>query len=220
MKKTAVVASLLLLLLSAFHAMAQETVKLPKPDLTSKVSFAEVINKARTNAIFSQPPVSAADISSILWIAGGRRFNVDSVSGASRAYPSTFARYPIHLYLLVANVAGIKAGIYQYVPEEHALKLLVSGDLREEAVKGVIYATAVTSASATVVLAVDMTQNKARYSDHPWLSMELGFLAETISLTAASRGRAISIVSEVDPEKEKALFKTNEDPLLFLPIGN
>lgn len=201
--------------------MAQEIVQLPKPDLSSAVTFSEVINHARTNATYlTRPPVSAADLSCILWIAGGRRFNVDGVSGASRAYPSTFSWYPIDLFVVVANVDGIKAGIYQYLPREHGLKLLVGGDHRQEAVDGVPFSYGVTAASATVVLAVDMTQYKDRYQGHPWLSMELGFLAETISLTAASRGHAISIVSEVDPQKEKALFETQEDPLLFLPVGN
>jgi SagB-type dehydrogenase family enzyme len=198
MKRTLLAASLWFFLVPIFVATSQETVKLPKPDLNNSVSFAEVI----------------------LWVAGGRRFNVDAVSSASRAYPSTFAWYPIHLYVLAGNVTDIKAGIYQYLPKEHGLKLLVKGDHRADLVKGAVYADAVTTNPATIVLAVDMNQNKTRYSGHQWLPMELGFLAEAISLTAASTGHAISIVSEVDPEKAKGLFQIKEDPFLFLPIGN
>ena len=219
MKRTFLAASLWFFLVPTFLATSQETVKLPKPDLNNSVSFAEVINKARTNS-YATGSLSAADLSCILWVAGGRRFNVDTVSSASRAYPSTFAWYPIDLYVLAGNVNNIEAGIYQYVPEEHGLKLLVKGDHRADSVKGAIFANAVTTNPATIVLAVDMNQNRTRYSGHPWLQMELGFLAEAISLTAALKGHAISIVSEVDPEKAKALFQIKEDPLLFLPIGN
>jgi SagB-type dehydrogenase family enzyme len=211
--------SVFLLLVPVFLATSQETVKLPRPDLNRAVSFADVINRAKTSS-FEAGPLSAADLSCILWVAGGRRFNVDTVSGASRAYPSTFAWYPIHLYVLAGNVTGVRAGIYRYVPEEHGLKLLVEGDHRADSVKGAAYAGAVGANPATIVLAVDMDQNASRYGRHSWLAMELGFLAETISLTAASTGHAISIVSEVDPEKAKALFKIREDPLLFLPVGN
>ena len=219
MKRTFLAASLWFFLVPIFLATSQETVKLPKPDMNNSVSFAEVINKAKTNS-YGAGPLSAADLSCILWVAGGRRFNVDTVSSASRAYPSTFAWYPIHLYVLAGNITDIEAGIYQYVPEEHGLKLLVKGDHRADSVKGTVYAGAVTTNPATIVLAVDMNQNKTRYSGHLWLPMELGFLAEAISLTATSKGHAISIVSEVDPEKAKGLFQIKEDPLLFLPIGN
>ena len=219
MKGTLLAASLWFFLLPVSFVTSQETVKLPKPDLNKGVSFAEVINKAKTNS-FGTGPLPAADLSCILWVAGGRRFNVDAVSSASRAYPSTFAWYPIHLYVLAGNVTGIDAGIYQYVPEEHGLKLLVIGDHRADSVKGAAYAGAVTTNPAAIVLAVDMNQNKTRYSGHLWLPMELGSLAEVISLTAASGGHAISIVSEIDPEKAKKLFQIKEDPLLFLPIGN
>jgi SagB-type dehydrogenase family enzyme len=219
MKRTVVAASFWFFLVPIFLAPSLETVKLPRPDLNNRVSFAEVINQARTNS-YGTGPLSAADLSCILWIAGGRRFNVDAVSSASRAYPSTFSWYPIHLYVLAGNVTGIKAGIYQYVPEEHGLKLLVTGDHRADVVKGAVYAGAVATNPATVVLAVDMSQNKARYNGHLWLPMELGFLAEAISLTAASKGHGISIVSEVDPEKAKVVCQIEEDPFLFLPIGN
>jgi SagB-type dehydrogenase family enzyme len=219
MKTTLLAASLWFFLLPVLMATSQETVKLPKPDMTRSVSFAEVINKAKTNS-YAGGPLSASDLSTILWVAGGRRFDGDAVSSASRAYPSTFAWYPIHLYLLAGKVTGIEAGIYKYVPEEHGLKLLVKGDHRADSVKGANFASAVTTNAATVVLAVDMEQYKARYQGHQWLPIELGSLAEAISLTAASEGHAISIVSEVDPEKAKELFQIQEDPLLFLPIGN
>jgi SagB-type dehydrogenase family enzyme len=219
--KKIVIFALLLLLISALSAQAQETVKLPKPDLKSNVSFADMINKAKTGAAISSDPLPLADLSAILWVAGGRRFNnVDAVSSASRAYPSAFGWYLIRLYVLAGNVTGLKAGVYQYVPEEHSLRLLVDGDLRAKSVEGVFSASVVPYQPATVVLAIDMGNNKRTYSEHPWLQMELGSLTELISLTAASRGHAINIVSEVDPQKEKALFKSQDDPLLFLPIGN
>jgi SagB-type dehydrogenase family enzyme len=219
MKKIAILA---LLLLSAFalSVQAQETVKLPKPDLRNNVSFADVVNKAKTGAAISNDPLSLADLSAILWVAGGRRLNnVDAVSSASKAYPSAFDSYLIRLYLLAGKVTGLNPGVYQYLPEGHSLKLLVEGDLRAKSAEGVSYGSAVRYQPATVVLAIDMGKNKKTYSEHPWLQMELGSLAELISLTAASRGHAINIVSEADPKKEKALFKSEDDPLLFLPIG-
>ena len=209
-----------LLLVSALSAQAQAIVKLPKPDMKTNVSFADVVNKAKTGAAISDDPLPIADLSAILWAAGGRRFNnVDAMSSASRAYPSAFDRYLVHLYVMAGKVSGLPAGVYQYVPEDHSLKLLVDGDLRAKSVEGVSYASTVPSQPATVVLAVDMEKSRKSYSEHPWLQMEVGAMAELISFTAASRGRAVDIVSEVDPQKEKILFKSQDSPLLLLPIG-
>jgi SagB-type dehydrogenase family enzyme len=206
------------LVLCALSAPAQEVVKLPTPDLKANASFAEVVNTAKTMAAISNDPLPLADLSYILWIAGGRTFTVDTVSGASRAYPSAFNSYPIRLYVLAGNVTGLKAGIYQYVVEDHGLKLLVTGDQRATSIKGAGYAGSVAFQPATIVLAAD-TAKYGTGDRQRWLQQELGALAEVVSLTAASRGRAINIVSEVDPAKAKALFKSQDDPLLFLPIG-
>jgi SagB-type dehydrogenase family enzyme len=219
MKKILLASVICLVLLPAYIANSQEIIQLPKPQLQKAVTLEEAINKVRTDKIYTKKALRVADLSLMLWAAAGKRFYVDAVSSATRTYPSGFAIYSVRLYVLVGEVEGIKAGIYQYVPNDHALKLMKKGDLRSESIKSAVYAGSVTQAPATIVLAADLDATRSSYGERPILGMEVGCLAQTVRMVAASAGIGVGMVSLIDPATFRDLFSTKEAPLLFLPLG-
>jgi SagB-type dehydrogenase family enzyme len=70
---------------------------------------------------------TVAQVSQMLWAAQG----VSDERGR-RTAPSAGALYPLELFLVAGNVAGLPSGVYRYRPTGHDLLLVVPGDRRPE----------------------------------------------------------------------------------------
>lgn len=93
-----------------------EIIALPKPKLQSSISVESALASRRTRRAFEAKPVTLAELSQVLWSAQG----VTNDKG-NRTAPSAHSVYPYTVYVVVRNVAGLPAGLYQYVPESHSL---------------------------------------------------------------------------------------------------
>jgi hypothetical protein len=74
---------------------------------------------------FSTEPLALEDAGQLLWAAQG----VTGLGGL-RTAPSAGAVYPLHLYLIAMDVAGLRPGAYAYDPDRHVISLWKAGDLR------------------------------------------------------------------------------------------
>lgn len=91
-------------------------IALPKPSLKGKVSVEEALASRRSRREFAEEPVTLAELGQVLWSAQG----ITDDQG-HRTAPSAHSLYPFTVYVVVRNVTGVPAGLYQYQPETHSL---------------------------------------------------------------------------------------------------
>lgn len=110
-------------------------VKLPAP--ATRGALPAVLLARRTWRRFGRGPVEAGRLSTLLWLTLGVQREVTSRDGhrlTLRTAPSGGARHPIEAYVLAKRVRGVKAGLYHYAADVHALER-VSAVPRREAIE-------------------------------------------------------------------------------------
>lgn len=87
-------------------------------------NFTQIIYKRKSSRVFTQETMTLPQLSYLLWATQG----VKEIRGKSyatlRTVPSGGARHGFETYLLVQNCEGLDAGIYHYLPLEHALEFI------------------------------------------------------------------------------------------------
>ncbi len=94
---------------------APQELKMPKLDLT------EAINNRVSVRKYADKPLSQSELSYLLWTTQGIK-QVTTRPATLRTVPSAGSRHPFETYLLINRVQGIEAGLYRYLPLEHALE--------------------------------------------------------------------------------------------------
>ena len=84
----------------------------------------QLIESRRSARIYTQEEMNIDQLAFLLWACQG----VKSIRGKSyatlRTVPSGGARHPFETYLVVRKIAGLKPGVYHYLPMDHALEFL------------------------------------------------------------------------------------------------
>ena len=114
----------------------RETVDLPEPEPELGVDLGAVLSRRRSVRAYDGEPISRQELSTLLGHALGTNgpLTPDGPK-VGRTYPSGGGLYPVETYLAVINGGPeLDAGLYYYVPEEHALRML-DGDVTEEIVE-------------------------------------------------------------------------------------
>jgi SagB-type dehydrogenase family enzyme len=96
-------------------------VALPDPSATAtkELPIAETIRRRASHRQFSDEALTLKELSYLLWATQGVRKRTDKVS--FRTVPSGGARHPFETYLFCSRVDGLTAGLYRYLPFDHAL---------------------------------------------------------------------------------------------------
>jgi SagB-type dehydrogenase family enzyme len=92
---------------------------LPEPRATAGRDLGETIQHRGSTRQFSREPLSALELSTVLW-ATGHPFEADVPAGL------------IDPYLIVNASDEVAPGAYRYWPDQHALELLSAGDHRRQ----------------------------------------------------------------------------------------
>lgn len=95
----------------------QNPIALPKPTLTGSLAVEEALAQRRSQRVFSDEPVSLAELSQMLWAGQG----VTDSEGNKRTAPSARNVYFYSIFVVVRDVEGLEPGLYEYLPEKHAL---------------------------------------------------------------------------------------------------
>lgn len=171
------------------------------PD-TSPVSgsLGDALERRRSRGRYDDSTLTVEQLSTLLGRASGVTATepVDTaheptLSVDYRAYPSPGALYPIEIYPLVLDCDGLDEGVYYYLPEEHALRTLRSGEDAFPArvadllslPETVLDATA---ANVTFVLTASFWRVIPKYGDrgYRYALQESGHLAQNVQLVAES----------------------------------
>lgn len=163
-----------------------ERIVLPDPGGYQGLSVEEAIEKRRSVRAYSGEALSLEELSRLLHAAQGltdtrRRF---------RAAPSAGALYPIELYAVVHNVAGIDAGLYHYAVREHALELLRRDDLRLAIMQAGLGQGFLRQANVCFVLSAIFQRLRWRYREraYRYALLEAGHIGQNLYLAATSMG--------------------------------
>jgi SagB-type dehydrogenase family enzyme len=187
---------------------------LPEPKVKGDVS----VYGRRSVRSFSDKPITLEQLSQLLWSAQGI-----TEGGRLRAAPSAGATYPLTVYAVVSDVSGLDAGLYRYVPRDHRVVKVKSGDVASPISKATYQANMVASAPAVLILSANFSRTTKAYGDKGvmYVHMEAGHVGENIYLQAYSLGLGTVAVGAFD---DKAVAQTiglspDEKPLYIYPVG-
>ena len=197
-------------------------ITLPPPALQGLVSLEETLTRRRTVRAFTPTPLPLPEVAQLLWATYGV---ADKRRGVKTA-PSAGALYPLDCYLATGEggVTGTEAGVYRYLPEDHALELQTSGDRRRAIARASLSQQWMAQAPCMVIItaAYDRTTGKYRERGIRYVHMEVGHAVENLLLQAVALGLGAGIVGAFDDDAvaETLGLPAGHRPLLVVPIGH
>lgn len=196
--------------------------------LATENDFVKILQKRRSNRVFTGGTVTAAQLSLLLWATQGVKGIRGNNYATLRTVPSAGARHPFETYLYVKNVEGLKPGFYHYLPMEHSLELLGEeaqyGDCRERITGSVRGQKWVLRANVIFYYSVVPVRGEWRYAfnAHRVMMIDAGHMVENLYLACAALGLGTCAIGAVDEEIGNTLFGldgTEEFIFYAAPVG-
>lgn len=209
--------------------MWKPKIPLPVPELSSGPSVWDVMRVRRSVREFADDPILITELSLILWAAQG----VTDAEDGLRTVPSAGATYPLKIYVAVkeGGVVGpgidakpsLRTGLYEYLPEHHALWLLKPMDVRPYLARASFGQGFIAEAPVSVVVSAQPDRTTFRYGKrgYRYVYMEVGHAGQNIYLAATALGLGtVAVGAFNDSEVKKILgVKMDENPMYIMPIG-
>lgn len=195
-----------------------DVIRLPSPVKKGEISVEEAIENRRSRREYSDVPLSLREMSQLCWACEG----ITDVKTGFRAAPSAGALYPLEIFIVTRNTE-LEKGVYQYIPGEHSLKLVKTGDFTENLSRAALGQSAVKKAAMNFVITAVYERTSRKYGERAerYVHMEAGHAAQNVYLQAESIGLAtVSIGAFYDSEVRKVISAPEDhNPLYIMPIG-
>jgi SagB-type dehydrogenase family enzyme len=195
-----------------------ERIELPEPVYESSMSIEEALLTRRSLRAYTEEGLSLTEASQLLWAAQGKTH-----PSGYRTAPSAGALYPLEVYLVVGRLEGLSAGVYQYLPAEHALVQTLEGDIRASLANASLGQSAVEDAPVSLVLTAVFERTTQKYGQRGerYVYMETGSAAQNVYLQAESLGLGTVFIGAFQDERVRDLIgiPENEVPLCIMPVG-
>jgi SagB-type dehydrogenase family enzyme len=215
----------LMFLGSAGLSHAAGEVKLPPLSLKGKMGVEQAIAARKSVRDFKAAPLSLAEMSQMLWAAGGN-LRPDAVTGATRkVYPSAGGLYPLEVFVAVGNgtVENLPAGVYRYDPEGNSLRTLAEGDKRPLIANAALGQAFLARAPALIVIGGVFGRTTAKYGNRGvnYVFMEAGNANQNLCLQAEALGVRSGTVGAFNDAQVAAAMQLPADtaPLLIVGVG-
>jgi len=204
--------------------MAQEsttvtqTIKLPAPT-TSSFTFDDTLKQRMSSRNLTGPALDLQTLSQLLWSAQGEN------RPNRRTVPSAGARYPLEIYVIVADSKALAGGAYKYSSKDHALTKIKDGDPKSLLGDSIGRQAWVAEAPAVFLVAGIYSRLEDRYGAQLaelWTYWESGAAVQTMSLKVAALGLGATVVGGAI--NMNALHTTlglpaNEKINIIFPVG-
>ena len=163
-------------------------VALPEPSLEGGLPTARAIASRRSTRSYSGRPLSLDELSRFLFLTSG--ISADRFGSARRTAPSPGALYPIEVYPIVHNVAGVERGVYHYAYREHALELVRTEDMRARLVDQGLGQEFLGQCGTVLFLTMILQRMRPKYQDRSYRYglLEAGHVGENAYLAATEMG--------------------------------
>lgn len=146
----------------------------------SSVSFEDALNLISSSNAWNDNPLTQQELSQVLWASYGYSYfedNSTSPPTIHRTVPSAEDIYPTRIY------AANSTGVYQYIPENHTLTMIVTEDRRSS----IALASGNTwASSAPLIIAVVWDDTNIMTVDATYI--ENGLIAQNVYLESAAWG--------------------------------
>lgn len=190
-----------------------QTIALPEPQRMGSLSLEEALIRRRSVREYRPQALKLNEIGQLLWAAQG----ITDPSGR-RAAPSAGNLQSLELYLLTAE------GVYHYLPQEHALKALLTGDLHQQLSAAARDQESILNAPAVFVIAAVYGRLAPKYGEERsrrYAHIEAGHAAQNLLLQAAALGLAAVPAGAFNDLELKQLLQLPDEqqPLYLLPVG-
>jgi SagB-type dehydrogenase family enzyme len=178
----------------------------------------EAIGKRRSARDFRNIPISAAELSQLLWASQG----VTKVVGdyGLRTAPSAGALYPVETYLSIQMVEDIGPGIYHYGVRRHQLELLRSGDLRAAVAEAALDQSFLAEAAVVLAWTAVFGRSKWKYREraYRYVYLDAGHIAQNCALAAVSLGLGSCQVAALYDDEVNAILGVDgkEESILYM----
>jgi SagB-type dehydrogenase family enzyme len=193
-------------------------VKLPKPAGAGGMPIWEAVGRRRSVRDFRSSPLSATDLSQLLWASQG----VTKVIGeyALRSVPSAGALYPIETYLSVQLVEGIEPAIYHYGVREHELELLRRGDFREAVSEAALDQGFLAEAAVVFAWTAVFARSKWKYKEraYRYVYLDAGHIAQNVALAAVALGLGSCQIAALYDDEVNAILGVDgkEESIVYM----
>lgn len=198
--------------------ISDQSISLPAPVKAGDISVETALQQRRSVRSYAPEPLSMEDIAQLLWAAQG----ITSHHGL-RTAPSAGALYPLEVYIVSGKVSGLKEGIYQYLPQQHELTLIRSGDHRGQLSAAALGQGCVREAPAVMILTGVSSRITGKYGQRgiQYMMMEAGHVAQNVCLQAVTRQIGVVPVGAFKEDQVRKILRLNnsELPLYLLPLG-
>ena len=206
----------------AFRSMKvglhDELVTLPKLRYESPATIEQALLKRRSVREFRDAPLALDDLGQLLWAAQG----ITDRAGF-RTSPSAGALYPLEVYAVAGDVQGLPAGLYHYIAQGHALRLIADWDKRQALAHAAYDQPSIAEAPAIVALCAVYERVTGKYGERGlrYVHMEAGHAAQNIYLQAVSLQLGTVALGAFDDRDVKSVLNLNgrEAPLYLMPVG-
>jgi SagB-type dehydrogenase family enzyme len=199
---------------------------LPPPELPD-VSLREALAARLSCRYFSGGSLTMQQISTLLAVAYGvqDRTILGNLEFLERPVPSGGGLYPLELYVLAQEVAGVEPGVYHYCALHHILEQIraiqLPGLMISELFMGQPYLA--TAAAITLLVAVvERSLWKYRDRGYRYLLLEAGHVAQNLNLAAPVLGLAsldIGGFFDADLARLLGIDLESEIPLYGVALG-
>ena len=191
-----------------------ERIELPAPDTTGEMPVEAAIEARRSIRAFTDQPLTAEQIGQLAWAAQG----ITDEARGLRAPPSAGATYPLEVYLVTAE------GVGRYLPQQHALQMTISGDMRGQLAQAALGQGFVATAPLVVAVAGVYERTAGRYGPRAerYVHMEVGHLGQNVHLQAVALGLGSVPVGAFDDDTVAQVLNLPADhaPLYLIPVGH
>jgi SagB-type dehydrogenase family enzyme len=169
-------------------------IRLPEPGEVG-MSISDAIDRRASSRDFAPDALNPQELSTVLHHAIGilGQTLLGHLELARRPAPSPGGMYPLELYLIARNVAGVDPGTYHFQPVGHGLEQ-VRDAIPPPALHGYLFMNQpyVVEASVTLVMTAVFERSLKKYGDrgYRYALIEAGHVAQNISLVCAALGLA------------------------------
>lgn len=203
-----------------------ESIPLPEHLSSSEMPALTAISAAGADADNSHA-VTSQTLAEILFLSAGitRRRNYAGGEMLFRAAACTGALYHIDLYIVCGDLEDLDAGVYQFSPQDFALRRLRAGDYRSTLAGATGEEPAIVNAPCVIASASTFWRNAWKYQARAYRHCywDNGTILANLSAAAAARKIPAKIVLGFVDARVSELFsldRRREAPLSLVALGH
>ena len=170
-----------------------------------QASLIDVIGRRRSRRSYTDEPFTLEELSFLLWATQGLSGSSpgDEAAPHFRTVPSGGARHPFETYLLVHRVAGLKPGLYRYLPLLHKLYLLSASPDLTDRVHEACYKSMVAGSAVTFIWTAVPQRSEWRYSAlaTKLIAQDSGHLCQNLYLACEAIGAGTCAIGSYDQNR-------------------